>query len=110
MRLLINAPSASGKTNIIVSMLTEIYADCFEAGIHVFSHSINLDDAWKPVKRFMESRGFDPSKYCHDKYDEAVLAEIMAEQKAVIEYQKRKGHSELFGLCCVLTTCLMTLN
>ena len=80
MRMLINAPSNSGKTNLIVSMITEIYADAWDAGIHVFSHSIAIDDAWKPVKRFMESRGFDPAKYCHDTYDEAVLAEILAEQ------------------------------
>ena len=102
MRMLINAPSNSGKTNLIVSMITEIYEDAWDAGIHVFSHSINIDDAWKPVKRFMESRGFDPVKYCHDHYDEAVLAEILAEQKAVIEYQKKKGHTQLFGLLIVL--------
>lgn len=100
-RQLILAPSGSGKTVLLVGQITDVYADCFSAGLHVFSHSINIDDAWKPVKRFIEERGFDPAKYCHERYDEAVLADILAEQKAVIEYQKRKGHKELFGLLIV---------
>ena len=100
-RMLMLAPSGSGKTTILVGLLTDVYADCFDAGVHVFSHSINIDDAWKPVKKHMEERGFDPAKYCHERYDEAVLAEILAEQKSVIEYQKRKGHTQLFGLCII---------
>ena len=92
-RCMVIAPSNSGKTVLLVGMITDVYADCFDAGIHVFSHSINIDDAWKPVKRFMEERGFDPAKYCHERYDEEVLAEILSEQKAVVEYQKRKGHT-----------------
>ena len=100
-RQLILAPSGSGKTVLLVGQITDVYADCFDAGVHIFSHSINIDDAWKPVKRFMEERGFDPAKYCHERYDEAVLAEILAEQKSVIEYQKRKGQTQLFGLLIV---------
>ena len=104
-RQLCLAPSGSGKTVILVGQITDVYAGCFDAGVHVFSHSINIDDAWKPVKRFMEEQGFDPAKYCHDRYDEAVLAEILAEQKAVIEYQKRKGQTQLFQLGKYLTIC-----
>ena len=100
-RQLILAPSGSGKTVLLVNQLIDVYKDCFEAGIHVFSHSINIDDAWHPVKRYLKEKGFEPEKYCHEKYDEDVLREILAEQKAVIGYQKAKKHQNLFGLCLV---------
>ena len=100
-RQLVLAPSGSGKTVLLVGQITDVYQDCFDAGVHIFSHSITIDDAWKPVKRHLEERGFSPEKYCHDKYDEEVLADILAEQKAVIEYQKQKGHKTLFGLLIV---------
>ena len=44
-RQLINAPSGTGKTVLLVNQLIDVYKDCFEAGIHVFSHSIHIDDA-----------------------------------------------------------------
>ena len=100
-RQLILAPSGSGKTVLLVNQLIDVYKDCFEAGIHVFSHSIHIDDAWNPVKRYLKERGFEPENYCHDKYDETKLAEILAEQKSVIAYQKKKNHETLFGLCLV---------
>ena len=78
-RAIMLAPSGSGKTVLLVNMLTDVYKDCFEAGIHVFSHSIHIDDAWQPVKRHMKERGFEPEAYTHDKYDEEKLAQILAQ-------------------------------
>ena len=98
-RMLINAPSASGKSVLLQSMLTDAYADCFDAGLHIWSQSIWIDDLWKPVIKHMEERGFAPEKYCHDKYVESELEAILAEQKSVIQYQKSKKHTFLFGLC-----------
>ena len=100
-RALCLAPSGSGKSVQLQSLLTDAFADTFDAGVHIFSHSINIDDLWIPVKKHLEERGFDPEKYCHEKYDEEVLTGILAEQKSVIQYQKRKGHTQLFGLCVV---------
>ena len=84
--VLITAPSSSGKSVLLQRMITDIYAGCFEAGIHIWSHSIDLDDKiWGPVKVFLEKQGFPPEKYCHDAYDETLLKKIMNEQKSVIE-------------------------
>ena len=100
-RQLILAPSGSGKTVLLVGQILDVFKDCFDAGCHIFSHSINIDDQWRPVKQHLEERGFAPEKYCHEKYDEEVLAKILAEQKQVIEYQKRKGHTKLFQLLII---------
>ena len=82
-------------------MITDIYDGCFDAGIHIFSHSINIDDTWSPVKKYLEQQGFPPEKYCHEKYDEELLKNIMDEQKAVISFQKAKGHKTLFQMMII---------
>ena len=46
-------PSKSGKSTALVSMILEQYRDCFERVI-IFSPSINVDDSWRPVKRYIE--------------------------------------------------------
>ena len=85
------APSNSGKTNLLVHMITNIYAGKFTAGVHVISNSINIDDAWIPVRRYIEEQGFEPSKYLHEGYDDELMGKLLSEQKQVIEYQKKKG-------------------
>ena len=42
-RSLILAPSGSGKSVLLQNMITQIYDNCFDAGIHIFSHSINIE-------------------------------------------------------------------
>jgi hypothetical protein len=101
-RQLILSPSGGGKTNIIVQQICNIYKDCFEAGIHVFSNSVFIDDAFKPIRQHMKDRGFEPEQYCHEGYSDEKLGEILAEQKSVIAYQKKKGQTKLFGLCILL--------
>ena len=87
-------------------MITDIYAGCFTAGVHVISNSINIDDAWIPVRRYIEDQGFEPNKYLHEGYDDELMGRILAQQKQVIEYQKKKGQGgkkhPLHGLLIVM--------
>ena len=46
-------PSKSGKTVALISQILEQYRGCFER-IYIFSPSINVDDGWKPVKKYIE--------------------------------------------------------
>ena len=46
-------PSKSGKTVALISMILEQYRGCFER-IYLFSPSINVDDGWRPVKKYIE--------------------------------------------------------
>ena len=46
-------PSKSGKTVALISMILEQYRGVFEK-IYIFSPSINIDDSWIPVKKYIE--------------------------------------------------------
>ena len=61
MRSVILGPSGSGKTILLQSMITDIYAGFFER-IYVFSPSIDVDAAWKPVKRYIENLKIEDTK------------------------------------------------
>ena len=100
-RALCLAPSGSGKSVLLQNLITDVYDGCFDAGCHIFSHSINIDDSWLPVKAWLERNDFPVAKYCHEKYDEATLKTIMDEQKQVIEWQKAKKHKTLFQMLIV---------
>ena len=46
------APSASGKTVLLVSMILEQYRGCFER-VYIMSPSIDMDPQWEPVKKYI---------------------------------------------------------
>ena len=46
-------PSKSGKTVALISLILEQYRGVFER-IYIFSPSINIDDSWIPVKKYIE--------------------------------------------------------
>ena len=51
-RSIINAASGSGKTVLIQSLILDIYRNCFSR-IYIFSPSIEIDDTWLPVKKYI---------------------------------------------------------
>ena len=53
-RQLIVAPSGSGKTILISSLILDIYRNCFSR-IYIFSPSIFVDPVWKPVMKYIET-------------------------------------------------------
>ena len=55
-------PSAAGKTTVLVDLILRIYRGCFER-IYIFSPSVDIDMAWKPVKDYVENNpGIDQQK------------------------------------------------
>ena len=53
MRSVSLGPSGSGKTVLLVSMILDIYRDCFER-IYIWSPSVFVDHSWEPVKKYIE--------------------------------------------------------
>ena len=53
MRSVLLGPSGSGKTVLLVSMILDIYRDCF-ARIYIWSPSVFVDHSWEPVKKHIE--------------------------------------------------------
>ena len=68
-------PSNSGKSTALVSMILEQYRGCFER-IYIASASINVDDSWKPVKKYIEETmkvPVDREQVYFEDWDEAAL-------------------------------------
>ena len=57
LRGIILAPSGGGKTVLLVSLLLDMYRGAF-ARIYVFSRSVDIDAAWRPVKEGLHRKGF----------------------------------------------------
>ena len=77
------APSGQGKTTTLISMILGPYAKAkvFDE-IHVWSPSVDIDDAWIPVKEF--AKGLKESSF-HSEWDEKAMHEIMDRQKGRIK-------------------------
>ena len=104
LRLWISAPSNSGKTVLISSILLDIMRGAYDK-IFLFSPSADLDGTWLPVKRYArEKLGQDQHKepwYFHE-WSDAKLQEILDEQKARVLEQKRRGEKNLDQIIIVV--------
>ena len=52
-RMILLAPSGSGKTVLLSNLILNIYRGCFER-IYIFSPSVDLDHTGKPVKKYQQ--------------------------------------------------------
>ena len=52
-RILLNAPSGTGKTVALTNLVLDIYKGCFEK-IYIFSPTIFIDDNWTVVKKYID--------------------------------------------------------
>ena len=104
LRGIILAPSGSGKTVLLVSMLLDFYRGAF-ARIYVFSPSVDIDQTWRPVKDYVAKElGVDPAKEkCFfDEWDPEALKEILETQAAMVQYQKKHKYHKIHGICVIV--------
>eukprot|EP00439_Symbiodinium_sp_Y106_P022290 s10712_g2.t1 len=110
-------PSKSGKTVALISAILDQYMtsggeSVFER-IYIFSPSIEIDDAWKPVKGFIEQRmgGFieqrmgvntEREQVYFDKWDEGALRTIIQQQKKITRTTKELGFKKLYQILVVI--------
>ena len=104
-RYLLVGPSGSGKSVLLVDFLVRLYRGAFQR-IFVFSPSIHIDSAWKPVFKYVEKTlGVDSEQeqWAFDEWDDEKLKEIVETQKAIIQEQKhQKAGKELYGIAIVV--------
>ena len=106
-RKLLLAQTNSGKTTLILNMCLEVYRDCFEK-IVVFSSSWESDSTWDPLKQYFEEKEWNVDECGFSTYSDKVLSNIIEEQRAIIKYQKQKGHKRLFGILVIFDDMLNT--
>ena len=89
-RSVINAASGSGKTVLIQSLILDIYKGCFSR-IYIFSPSIDIDDTWLPVKKYIadELTTTEGEQIYYQDFDGEAVQHILTTQKKVIDHQKK---------------------
>ena len=98
------APSASGKTVLLVSMILEQYRGCFER-VYIMSNSIDMDPQWDPVKEYIRKDlgvNTDREQCWWSEWDEGALRQILAQQKKITQKSKELGMKRLFQVLVVL--------
>lgn len=104
-RSVILGPSGSGKTVLLQNMILDIYRDCFSR-IYIFSPSIDVDQTWLPVKKYIsdhmkvEAGKEEPIYYDH--YDPEALSNIIETQHKITNYLKKQNKPKLFQILIIV--------
>ena len=97
-------PSKSGKTVALISMILEQYRGCFER-IYLFSPSINVDDGWRPVKKYIEETmkvNTDREQVYFENWDEAALRRIIDQQRKITQVSKQMKMKQLYQILILI--------
>ena len=99
LRVILLAPSGSGKTVLLSNLILNIYRNCFER-ICVFSPSIELDKTWEPVEKYqsdvMRADGKGKGNLYFDHYNPADLEHIIDTQHKVLKMMKTANRKSCF--------------
>ena len=95
-------PSKSGKTVTLISLILEQYRGVF---VYIFSLSIDIDDGWIPVKKYIEEDlGVNTEReqaYWED-WDEPALRRIIQQQRKITEASKKLEMKKLYQVLIIL--------
>ena len=95
------APTASGKTMIILNLLLRYYKDMF-ARIWMFSPSIKLDPQYAPLRKYLEKMSDqDKEPLMFEDLDQQALGRILNDQRQICE-ECRKRKQPIPQVCVVL--------
>jgi len=95
------APTASGKTMIILNLLLRYYKDMF-ARIWFFSPSIKLDPQYAPLRKYLEKMSDQKKEHLmFEDLDQQALGKILEEQRAICE-ACRKQKQKIPQVCVIL--------
>ena len=104
-RSVILGPSGSGKTVLLQSMILDIYRGCFSR-IYIFSPSIEVDNTWVPVKKYISEEmkvvHSDEEPIYFDHYDPEALSNIIDVQHKITNYMKKQNKTKLFSILIII--------
>ena len=95
-------PSKSGKT--VTLIILEQYRGVFEK-IYIFSPSVNIDDGWIPVKKYIEQDlgvNTEQEQANWEDWDEAALRGIIQRQRKITETSKKFEMKKLYQALIIL--------
>ena len=92
-------PSKSGKTVALISLILEQYKGVFERT------SVNIDDGWIPVKKYIEQDlgvNTEREQAYWDEWDESALRRIIQQQRKITEASKKLEMKKLYQVLVVI--------
>ena len=97
------------KTVLLTNFIWDVYKGCFRR-IYIFSPSINVDQTWAPVKKYIEDHDLcgEEETCLFDHYDPEELENIIETQRKVVEYMKKKKKKNFIRFWFLWMTSLMT--
>ena len=104
MRSVLLGPSGSGKTVLLVSMILDLYRDCF-ARIYIWSPSVFVDHSWEPVKKYIEKDlkiNTDKEKIYFDDYRHEDLEKVIDTQYKLVDHMKKQEYNKLYNILIVI--------
>ena len=96
-------PSKSGKTVTLISLILEQCRGVFER-IYIFSPSIDIDDGWIPVKKYIEEDlgvNTEREQAYWDEWGEAALRRIIQQQRKITEASKKLEMKKLYQVLII---------
>jgi DNA helicase HerA-like ATPase len=103
-RMLINAPSGSGKTIMIQSLILDIYKNTF-SDIFIFSPSVFLDSTWSPCIDYineMTKNYKSKQQYFFDTFEDDELNKILDNQTELIKFYKENNQLKMPNILIIL--------
>ena len=85
-------------------MILEQYRGVFEK-IYIFSPSVNIDDGWIPVKKYIEQdvgANTEREQAYNDEWDEAALRSIIQRQRKITKTSKKLEMKKLYQVLIIL--------
>ena len=105
LRMVLLAPSGSGKTVLLSNLILHQYRGCFER-IYVFSPSVDLDATWEPVKKYqtdvLHAGANKDEKLYYDHYDPDELENVIEVQHKITKHLKKQGRKKLFSILIIV--------
>ena len=92
------------RTVLIQNLILKIYRNSFER-IYIFSPTVNVDDTWTPVKKYVtDVMKVDTEKeqVYYEEYDPIALKKLIETQHKVIDFQKKNKQKDLFSILIVV--------
>ena len=90
------ASSTGGKTVLIQNLILKIYRNSFER-IYICSPTVNADDTWTPVKKYItDAMKVDTEKeqVYYEEYDPIALKKLIETQHKFIDFQKKNKQKD----------------
>ena len=87
----------------LISLILEQYRGVFER-IYIFSPSIDIDDGWIPVKKYIEQDlgvNTEREQAYWDEWDEAALRRIIQQQRKITEASKKLEMKKLYQVLII---------